>query len=218
MRPLTRQQIREVDRRAIEEFGIASLVLMENAGRNAAQLIIEHLQHPGRPRVCILCGSGNNGGDGFVIARHLFNARFAVDVVRPAPAARLTPDARINHDIACRMGIPIHEGDPRQTERLLKRSGVVVDALLGTGFSGTVRPPIDQMIALINAAAHAMVVAMDIPSGLDCDSGVPAEPTVRADLTVTCVAPKLGFARAAAYTGEVCVADIGAPRSLWDLP
>ena len=91
---------------------------------------------------------------------------------------------------------------------------VVIDALLGTGFSGEVRPPLDRAIELINSADHALKVAIDVPSGLDCNTGQPAAATVRADLTITFVAPKVGFARAADYTGQVLTADIGAPRTL----
>ncbi len=215
MQALTREQIREIDRRAIEEYGIAGVVLMENAGRNAAELIRANLKQTDQPAaVCILCGRGNNGGDGFVVARHLFNAGLKVEIILFADPGKLAPDARVNHDIAHKMEIPIRPFVESDAVACVSRAQVVIDALLGTGFSGKVRPPLDRAIELFNSADHALKVAIDVPSGLDCDTGQPAAATVRADLTITFVAPKVGFASAADYTGKVLVADIGAPRTL----
>ncbi len=215
MQALTREQIREIDRRAIEDYGVAGVVLMENAGRNAAELIRANLKEMDQPAaVCILCGRGNNGGDGFVIARHLCNAGMNVEIILPADPEKLAPDAKVNHDIASKMEIPIHPFAEAEAAACVSRAHVVVDALLGTGFSGEVRPPLDQAIELINSANHALKIAIDVPSGLDCNTGQPAAPTVRADLTITFVAPKVGFASAAAYTGRVLTADIGAPQTL----
>jgi len=217
MQPLTREQIREIDRRAIEDYGIAGVVLMENAGRNAAELILANLKQTDQPAaVCILCGRGNNGGDGFVIARHLCNAGLKVEIILCADPAKLAPDAKVNHDIASKMEIPIRPFAEAEAAACVSRSQVVVDALLGTGFSGEVRPPLDRAIELINSANRALKIAIDVPSGLDCNTGRPAAATVRADLTITFVAPKTGFARAADYTGQVLTADIGAPRALLD--
>ncbi|MCH8970011.1 MAG: NAD(P)H-hydrate epimerase [Planctomycetes bacterium] len=217
MQALTREQIREIDRCAIEEYGIAGIVLMENAGRNAAELIRANLKETDQPAaVCILCGRGNNGGDGFVIARHLFNAGLKVEIILFADPEKLAPDARVNHDIAHKMKIPIRAFTESDAAACVSRAQVVIDALLGTGFSGKVRPPLDRAIELINSADHALKVAIDVPSGLDCNTGQPAAATVRADLTITFVAPKTGFASAAEYTGQVLTADIGAPRTLFN--
>ena len=215
MQALTREQIREIDRRAIEEYGIAGIVLMENAGRNAAELIRANLKEADQPvAVCILCGRGNNGGDGFVIARHLANAAWNVEIILLADPAKLAPDAKVNYDIAQKMEIPTRPFTEAEAAAGVSRAQVVVDALLGTGFYGEVRPPLDRAIEFINAAGHALKIAIDVPSGLDCNTGQPAAATVRADLTITFVAPKVGFARAADYTGRVLVADIGAPQTL----
>ena len=215
MQALTREQIREIDRRAIEEYGIAGIVLMENAGRNAAELIRASIKETDQPAaVCILCGPGNNGGDGFVIARHLFNAGLKVEIILFADPEKLAPDAGVNHDIAHKMMIPIRPFTESDAAACVSRAQVVVDALLGTGFSGKIRPPLDRAIELINSADHALKIAIDVPSGLDCNTGQPAAATVRADLTITFVAPKVGFARAGEYTGRVLTADIGAPRTL----
>ena len=218
---LTRAQVREVDRRAIEEYGIPGIVLMENAGKNAAKLIQGWL--PAGGLLAIVCGRGNNGGDGFVIARHLFNAGSHVELFLACDPRQLTGDAATNAHIAEKMALPMHPFDGperiKQAVTVLARAAVIVDAVLGTGFSGQVRSPLDQVIRTINeiaGAGRAMVVAIDLPSGLDCDTGAPSNATIRAAHTITFVAKKTGFAApgAAAYTGEVHVADIGAPRML----
>lgn len=218
--PISRDAVRELDRRAIEEFGVPGIVLMENAGRGAAHLILGLLRGPSGGRVAIVCGPGNNGGDGFVIARHLANAGIGVELLLAADPARLAGDAATNYHIVERMRLPIHplltDADLAANLARLHDAQVVVDALLGTGFRGAPRPPLDRIIRAINAVPNATVVAIDLPSGLDCDSGEAADPTVRAAMTITFVAPKLGFGKgdAARYTGKVHVVDIGAPHAL----
>lgn len=208
---LSRERVRELDRRAIEEFGVPGVVLMENAGRGAAE-VLRRLNPDRRPTV-IACGKGNNGGDGFVIARHLDNAGWKVRVLLFADPAALTGDAAIMYRIVERSGLPLTVQPA--PEPGLFAGGWVVDALFGTGLTGPVREPFDRVIAAINAS-RAKVLAVDLPSGLDCDTGRPLGATVRADATVTFVAPKLGFANneSRAWTGDVIVAEIGAPRVL----
>src|SRR5262245_19010467 len=191
MKPLTREQVREIDRRAIEDFGVPGIVLMENAGRGAADVIFQRLDDPASCPVAIVCASGNNGGDGFVIARHLANSAVPVTLlIQKSDPESLPLDARVNHNIAARMGIPMHafcdaEGrlDEARIREILAGSSVIVDALLGTGFSGAVRQPLDRLIELINAAS-AFRVAIDVPSGLDCDTGTATGAAIRANLTV----------------------------------
>jgi len=215
---LTRAQVRTVDRRAIDEYSIPSIVLMENAGRNAAALI-NGWAATGET-IAIVCGAGNNGGDGFVIARHLSNAGRAVEVLLAADPARLTGDAQTNHRIAERMGLPMTRFDTpvaiTAAAARLAEATMVIDALLGTGFSGVVRPPLDAVIGAINAVSPERVVAIDVPSGLDCDTGTATGPCVHAGRTITFVAIKRGFLSpgADAHTGPVFVADIGAPMQL----
>ena len=212
---LTREQVRAIDRRAIEEFGVPGVVLMENAGRGAAEVL---LSLGARGRVDICCGKGNNGGDGFVIARHLDNRGVPLRVLLFADPAGLSGDAAINYEIIRRSGlaIDVRAGavDAEALRQELSAAEWIVDALFGTGLSGPVRGPLAAGIAAINASG-AKVLAVDIPSGLDCDSGEPLGPTVRAHHTVTFVAPKKGFASPAAreWVGVVHVADIGAPRA-----
>ncbi len=185
-----------------------SIVLMENAARNAAAAIDEHVRHH-RSEVAVVCGGGNNGGDGYAIARHLHRLGHVVTLHAAVHPADLKGDAATNCAIAQSLGLTIQPAaDPPQGQ-------VVVDAVLGTGFpGGTVRPAAAAAIEAINAARderHALIVAIDLPSGLDCDSGEPGWPTVVADLTVTFAARKVGFANPAAqpYLGHVVVCDIG---------
>jgi NAD(P)H-hydrate epimerase len=214
---LTRQQVRDVDRRAIEEFGVPSVVLMENAGRGAAELLISLGIHG---PVAICCGKGNNGGDGLVIARHLHNRGVWVRVLLFARPDELSPDAAVNYHILERTSFPIlrMEGpnvDLAALRAELQRAEWTVDALFGTGLTGPLRSPFDQIVETINSTA-SRILAVDIPSGLDCDTGVPLGPMIRAQHTATFVAPKVGYANseAAAWLGKVHVIDIGAPRAL----
>lgn len=209
-----------MDAIAIHDLGIPGVVLMENAGRNAADRVVDLLRSRSADRVAIFAGPGNNGGDGFVIARHLLNRGVDVRVFLVGDAARLTEDAGTNYRVLRAMGveIPAVRGEEAAREAVgqVGPTDVVVDALLGTGFCGDVREPLAGVIRAINAADKAGVVAVDVPSGLDCDTGQPANATIRADRTVTFVANKRGFEAAGSreYTGEVLVADIGAPPNL----
>lgn len=216
---LTREQVRQVDRIAAEEYHISGLVLMENAGRNATQILLQEMGDRlsargtgGRGRVLIFCGTGNNGGDGFVIARHLDNAGVNVAIAIAGEPDRLSPDAAANHRICVAMGLPI--SDAVQAE--IRPGDLVVDALLGTGFAGQVRQPLAGIIETINRASKIGAVAIDVPSGLDCNTGEPANACVRADLTITFAAGKAGFQtdRGREYAGRVRVADIGAPPAI----
>lgn len=212
---LTREQVREVDRRAIDEYGVSGLVLMENAGRGCTDVLCqEGVSGP----VVVCCGRGNNAGDGFVIARHLDLRRIPVRVLLFGDAELLQGDAAANFRIIQRSDISIvrcsDAEDPAVTSALLEADWIV-DALLGTGSRGVPRPPLDNVIRLLNAT-EAKRLAVDLPSGLDCDTGQAGEPTFQADVTCTFVAAKTGFATPAAreFLGRVCVLDIGAPRRL----
>ncbi len=208
---LNRIQIREVDRRAIEDYGISGLVLMENAGRGVADKLCEFGVSG---QVVICCGKGNNGGDGFVIARHLDLRGVAVHVLVFANPAELTGDAAANYRILEKCGVSIDvlagDIDVAAIDRQLAAAEWIVDALLGTGATGEPRPPYDLAIARINASGRP-VVAVDLPSGLDCDTGIPAKHTIHAQHTCTFVAAKPGFFAAGAdrFTGQLHLLDIG---------
>jgi NAD(P)H-hydrate epimerase len=216
LRPLSRNEVRDVDRRAINELGMPGIVLMENAGRGAAELLVS-LGISGRVVVC--AGRGNNGGDGFVIARHLENHGFDVRVLLFADSQNIEGDAATNFRILRAAGTPVFEY--QSATKLdtwaadIRSSAWIVDALLGTGMEGTVREPTSTVIHHINNSG-VPVLAVDLPSGLDCDTGQPLGVCVRATHTATFVSRKLGFDTPGAdqLTGEVHVVDIGVPQSL----
>ncbi len=213
---MTKEQVRAVDSWAINTLGISGVVLMENAGRSCAELIKEKLKAIPDPKVCIFCGTGNNGGDGYVIARHLLNSGFEVIVVICGDRMKVKGDAKINLDILEKLGRPVEqlnlkEDDvPARVKAFTADVDMIVDGLFGTGLSGPLRDDYIQLIESINAC-DCPVLAVDIPSGLDCDTGRPLGAAVKASCTVTFVAVKKGFISesAASYTGEIYVASIG---------
>ena len=212
---LTRTQSREVDATAINEYQIPGIVLMENAGRGAVDALFDYGIYG---HILICCGKGNNAGDGFVMARHLTLRGHHATLWLFAPPDELTGDAAANYRIAQNCCIPIvefHNGLWGRFETLLHRSDWVVDALLGTGAIGSPREPFAGAIRRINHS-RKKVLAVDLPSGLDADTGQPADPTIRATLTCTFFANKIGLAKAAAmpFVGEIEVCDIGFPPSL----
>jgi NAD(P)H-hydrate epimerase len=211
--PLSCRSIRDVDRYAIETLGFPGVVLMENAARSVAEIAYDMLPSADAG-VLVLCGPGNNGGDGFVVARllHVAGVRATV-VISDQP---VTPDAMTNLAIIERMRLPFVDArtpDGIAAARAATASaGIIVDALLGTGARGAPRAGMAELIRMANDAP-ARRVAVDIPSGLDGDSGAASDPCFQADLTVTFVAEKLGFSQPAAraVTGRVVVVGIGAP-------
>ena len=213
---MKKEQVRAVDSWAINTLGILGVVLMENAGRSCAELIKDKLKDIAHPKVCIFSGTGNNGGDSYVIARHLLNSGFEVIVVICGNREKVKGDAKINLDILERLGRPIEmlnlrNGDvPARVKAFTADADMVVDGLFGTGLSGQLSDEYKQLIETINAC-NCPILAVDIPSGLDCDEGQPLGAAIRASYTVTFVAVKKGFASedAAQYTGEIFVASIG---------
>ncbi len=217
-RPLTRQEVRSIDAFAIGRLGIPGVVLMENAGRNAVAILDERLGVAGK-RFGILGGAGNNGGDGFVMARHLMLRGASVQIILGVDRAKVSGDALCYFRIAENLGIPIRELAEQGTDGLatdLDQFDLLIDALGGTGITGPLREPMAEIVRQVNAS-NTPVIAVDIPTGLDCDTGDACDPTIRASMTVTFVACKVGFAKAGDYTGPVAVADIGIDPE-WVLP
>lgn len=213
---MTGDEVRAFDTWAINTLGIPGMVLMENAGRSCAELICEKLKDAIQPKVCVFCGTGNNGGDGYVIARHLINDGFDVTIVICGDPGKIKGDARTNLDILERMGgrierlNPADADLPEQVRSLTAGAALIVDGLFGTGLRGQLSDPYKRLIEAVNAC-DCPILAVDIPSGLDCDSGEPLGAAIEAAWTVTFVAVKKGFtsARAARYAGEIFVASIG---------
>jgi NAD(P)H-hydrate epimerase len=203
------REMRALDAWAIEERGVPSLELMEKAGARVAAAVSD--LHRGGP-VRIACGKGNNGGDGLVAGRKLGEMGVRAEVLLLAPPGELSDDARVNYDKLLAAGGTVNEVDPPDFEAALAESAAVVDALLGTGFTGAPRPPLDEVIDAINGAG-APVVAVDVPSGVDASNGEVAGACVRADATVTFHGAKVGLwiRPGKGYAGRVQVAEIGVP-------
>ncbi|MCF7955747.1 MAG: NAD(P)H-hydrate epimerase [Phycisphaerae bacterium] len=209
---MSRDEVRAVDAWAIGSVGVSGVVLMENAGSGCADIIAERLGGAMGKRVCVFCGGGNNGGDGYVIARHLHNAGGIVKVVICADRDKIKGDALENLRIIEKMKLDIEIGVPagEGVARVAAGCDMVVDALLGTGLAGQLRDNYIELIESINSL-DAEIIAVDIPSGLDCDKGVPLGAAIRAAATVTFVAVKKGFTEknAKEFTGDVYVVSIG---------
>jgi NAD(P)H-hydrate epimerase len=231
MAVLSRKQVREVDRRAIAEYGMTGLVLMENAGRGVAEWLFRlsakgTSEAAGKPifpagPVTIVCGKGNNGGDGFVIARHLDAFGVKVKIILLSNPSELVGDAAANYFIVQKAGLPIEifstSFDAAKFDAALAGSMWLVDAILGTGAVGEPKTPYAEAIDRMNASG-IQIMAIDLPSGLDCDTGDAAKCTIRATYTCTFVAAKPGLysPRAKEFAGTVLVVDIGVPRRLME--
>ncbi|MBM4032585.1 MAG: NAD(P)H-hydrate epimerase [Planctomycetes bacterium] len=221
MRWVTREEMREIDRKAIEHYGIPALVLMENAGRGAAEEALRLYRERGLTGpALVFCGAGNNGGDGFVIARHLANAGLEVRIFCCFDRARADRqrEAGVNLTICERMELPIRDvlrlEDVAGLRGELVPGALIVDAIFGVGLS---QPPREPQAALLRALDEARLptLAVDVPSGLDADTGQPLGLALRADVTATMACPKAGFrGPGAACVGRLAVVDIGMPASL----
>jgi NAD(P)H-hydrate epimerase len=216
----SREAVRAVDREAVETYGLPGIALMENA---AAGLLAVALDMLGRRdgAVLLLCGPGNNGGDGFALARRLHNAGVATKTLLFRSPDAYTGDAATNLRVLEAMNLDraVVEGDDPGAALAGLTPALIVDALLGTGLTSAPRGAIGEACAWL-ASAPAPVLAVDIPSGLDCDSGAPfdAARCARAAVTATMAGLKLGFRNEAsrAWTGRVEVVDIGAPVACLD--
>ncbi len=219
MRLVQAAEMQQMDKLTMEEMGIPGVVLMENAGRNAARFFLEHFAPSPHQRVVILCGRGNNGGDGYVIARYLSQAGMNVTVAVLSPLDRIVGDALINLEIIRRMNLPIHEitGSEQWQDFLgyLRHAHFVVDAILGTGLNAQVRGFYRGIIEDLNKAGKR-ILSVDVPSGLNADSGQVMGAAVEADLTVTFGFPKVGQTvfPGARLTGRLVRVDIGIPPNV----
>ncbi len=213
------EEMKEIDRSSVEDYGIPETVLMENAGHRVAEAVEDFLGIVKDKNICVLAGSGNNGGDAFVAARHLANAGARVKVFFAGNASHLTKSAEINRDIIKHMGLELHtmEGD-RSWDRLqvvLRFADLVVDGVMGTGFQGTLRMDIMKLVKLVNAA-EKQVIAIDIATGVEADTGRVEGEAIQASCTVTFGVPKPGhlLCPGAEHTGKLIVDDIGIPSKL----
>lgn len=219
MKLVTSEEMHRIDKKAIEEIGIPSIVLMENAGLQVANTIEEKYGPLREKSVYIFAGSGNNGGDGMVVARHLFNQKAKVKVFLLTEKKNIKGDAATNLSIAGKMGIPIREiTSPaflEPLERELEKADIVIDALLGTGAKGAPRGLMEEVITLIDKHSKH-TVAIDIPTGVDADKGKVQGKAIKAEYTVSLAYPKRGLYLYPGmdYAGEIEIADIGIPIGL----
>jgi ADP-dependent NAD(P)H-hydrate dehydratase / NAD(P)H-hydrate epimerase len=221
MRVLNTEQMREADRRTIEEIGIPSIVLMENAGRQAVAAMEAAFDDLATSRVGVLCGRGSNGGDGFVVARTLVQRGVDTAVFLLGSVADVRGDARANLEVLGRIGVTVVEITDAQEWELhfseLTDCGLVVDAILGTGFRGRLSGLLETVVADLNGLG-VPVVAIDLPTGVSADSAALDGPAVEASMTVTLGAPKipLVFPPADSHAGDLVIADIGIPLPILD--
>lgn len=212
MKAVTVKEIQKLDKIAIQEIGIPSLVLMENAGQSVAQEVLKRLKDQPKKVVCVVCGVGNNAGDGFVAARHLLIAGIKTKIFLIGRERDLKNDAAVNCQILRKVGYPIFSVTELNSvlKRNLSRADVVVDAIFGVGLSRLIEGPFKEIIQEINQRAKH-VVSIDIPSGLNGTTGKIYGVCVKADVTVTFSFAKKGFFKneGPRYAGRVVVADIG---------
>ncbi|RME28712.1 MAG: NAD(P)H-hydrate epimerase, partial [Candidatus Zixiibacteriota bacterium] len=213
MKLVTAERMRQIDRAAIDGRGIPSDHLMENAGSGIAKrLLRDFIDAPHDTKVAVFCGKGNNGGDGLVVARHLHQAGCDVTVFFIGPVEKLSADARRNYDRAAELGIPLNEIDDAQKLPAELDCQYLIDAIFGTGFSGAPRGIAVDIIEYINAR-DSEVIAIDLPSGLNADTGTAEGVVVRADVTYTLALPKPGLfvSPGRELAGHVEVVPIGIP-------
>ncbi len=221
MRVLNTQQMREADRRTIEDIGIPSIVLMENAGRQAVAAMEAAFDDLGSSQVAVICGRGNNGGDGFVIARTLVQRGIDTAVFLLGSVADVSGDARTNLEVLGRIGMTVVEISTAQEWELhstaLADCDLIVDAILGTGLRGSLTGFLETVVADLNTLG-VPIVAIDLPTGVSADSAVVDGPAIEASMTVTLAAPKIPliFPPADTHAGDLVIADIGIPLPLLD--
>ncbi|MBR1729221.1 MAG: NAD(P)H-hydrate dehydratase [Selenomonadaceae bacterium] len=213
------KQMREIDKKSIEEFGISELVLMENAGRKTAEAVCHVIEAISKKSICILAGSGNNGGDALVAARYLSNLGARIKIFLIGNKAHRTESLIVQMKTLRGMGIELQSLETdRAWERLqvtLRFSDVIVDGILGTGFSGQLRPSVLRLVRLVNST-NKPVISIDLPSGVESDSGQVGETAINATCTVALGLPKFGhyICPGASYVGELLIDDIGIPSQL----
>ncbi len=212
MKLCTPKQMQNIDRRAIDGMKIPGLELMEVAGSRVVEAITEQYGDITGQVITIVCGKGNNGGDGLVAARYLHEKGAKIEIFLTGLAGSVEGDAKTNLKRAEKIGLYVKEIDDPNDFAIDNSSNIIIDAIFGTGFSGDIKAPYDEIISKINDHP-ASVVAIDAPSGLDGATGAVAEPCVRADMTVTFGLPKFGQAvyPGKEYCGLLLVADIGFP-------
>ncbi|MBU3911451.1 MAG: NAD(P)H-hydrate epimerase [Candidatus Omnitrophica bacterium] len=206
MQAVSVQEMQELDRRTIEDFGVPSIILMENAGRCVNNVAMEMLKPCAGKRVAIFCGTGNNGGDGFVTARYLAMQGIGMAVYIIGDTSHIKNDPLLNLNILRKTGIVVKE----VSDAIDVKAELIIDAILGIGVKGQVKEPARSIIVDLNKK-NIPILSIDVPSGLDADTGEVLDEAIKATKTVTMQFPKKGFYinDGPEHAGEIIVADIG---------
>lgn len=223
MKLTTVEEMRNIDRRAIEEVGIPEVVLMENAAREVFDALEDLVDGIEGKRICVIAGTGNNGGDAFAATRYIANAGGRAKVFVLGQTERMTPSAAVNFNVICNMGVEVFtlsaEHDWDKLLVVLKTADAVVDGLLGTGFQGQLRAEAIRLIQTVNSSMLP-VLSIDVPSGVNADNGQVESVAIRAAETVTLGEPKWGimFAPGSVHCGKLVTDGIGIPTGLLEDP
>lgn len=219
MKVVTGEIMKNIDRLSIEKFGIPGIVLMENAALSVVNVIKDYIKNMNSPSIVIIAGKGNNGGDGFAIARHLYQLGFNTNIIFLGDTNSIMGDALINYNITKNLNIPTliikTKKEFNTAKKIIERANIVVDSLLGTGLKGEVKGITKDFIILVNENSK-YTIAVDIPSGLNSESGHVEGEAIKANLTVTFALLKQGLILNTNYVGKLIVADIGIPKSVLD--
>ncbi|MEK7262912.1 MAG: NAD(P)H-hydrate epimerase, partial [Bacteroidota bacterium] len=218
---LSTNEMRSCDKRAVKEYSISSFLLMENAGRSVADAVEKYCKEIQNKTFLIFCGKGNNGGDGFVVARHLFNRGANVQILLVGKKSEVKDDAKTNLAIVLQLQKKTKDASRFSFQEISKHTSdypscdFIIDALFGTGFSGDVRTPYAEIIHWMNENGKP-VIAIDIPSGINSDTGIKTNIAVKAQLTVTMATKKTGLLLndGKENSGNIIVADISMPNKL----
>lgn len=218
---VTVNQMREVDRIMVEEIGVSIIMMMENASRNIAVFARKLLEGSVLNKtIVILCGKGNNGGDGLGAARHLTNFGAKCEIILSTSPDELRNEPKVQLEVLKHIGVPILEADKTNREFLITKinsADLIIDALLGYNLKGNPREPITTLIQLANQS-NRLILAVDIPSGMSGDTGEANKPTIVAKYTLTLALPKVGLLEdmAKEYVGELYLADLSVPERVYE--
>ncbi len=215
-RLLTAKQAKDWDKKLFDNYGVPTLLLMENAGR-AVFVEAQNIAKPSA-KITVCCGRGNNGGDGFAAARHLLSCGYKPQIFLAGRVSELKDEAGLNAKIILRLGYKIIEVTQKNIHLIcqkIKKSNLVIDALLGVGIKGQVYGITKELIDCINQSIDAYVLSVDIPSGLDADTGIPLGDSVKADKTVAFMAKKKGMVAGKRYCGAIVISNLGIPGCLF---
>jgi NAD(P)H-hydrate epimerase len=208
---ISEPQMREVDRIAVEDFGLSLLQMMENAGRNLTRFVIDFLGKNTDRVITIAAGSGGNGGGGLCCARHLYNHGYQVEILLTKAAEKLQGVAGTQMKIIQNTGIKIHS--PKRVEEVISSSDIIIDALIGYSLNGPPRGITKEYIEYINQYQKE-VISLDLPSGIDASTGETPGVFIKADCTISLALPKAGLMNPA--TGKLYLADIGIPKEVYE--